>query len=150
SIDEDIVELPNSKRTKYVLQSPTKTHSVLVILVDSRERILVQREYSYPPNEIMWQLPGGAILMDESIEDAAKRELAEESGYTAKQVTNIGFFYVSNRKSNRKQYVLLCKNPVKAKAQPDDDEFIESRWITKTKLTKMIAAGEITSINMLA
>jgi len=54
---EDTVLLPDGKRTTYVREAPVTQHSVAIIAVDSMGRLLLQKEYSYPPDTIMWQLP---------------------------------------------------------------------------------------------
>lgn len=149
-VQEDTVVLPDGKQITYVFQKPTSTHSVILLVFNLAGELLMQREYSYPPNEIMWQLPGGQIEKNESIHQAAQRELAEESGLKVKKLKKIGFFYVQNRKSNRKQYVLVGHYPYEVKAAHDDDEFIESHWISLTSVEHMIAKGEIHSIHMLA
>lgn len=89
---EDTVALPNGKEISYLREAPAKTHSVAIIAINADGHILLQKEYSYPPNTVLWQLPGGAIESGESIIDAARRELAEESGFTANNCTVIGSY----------------------------------------------------------
>ena len=150
SISEAIVLLPNGKEATYLLESPTNIHSVLIIALNDKGEIAIQREYSYPPNLIMWQLPGGSMNLGETVEAAALRELSEESGYSAKKTKIIGHYYTRNRRSNQRQYVVLCTNIYEHKLQEDPDEFIETHWLTKSKLQSMIGAGEIDNINLLA
>lgn len=106
---EDTVALPNGKEISYLREAPAKTHSVAIIAINADGHILLQKEYSYPPNTVLWQLPGGAIESGESIIDAARRELAEESGFTANSCTVIGSYYLNNRRSDRKQFVIVCR-----------------------------------------
>ena len=80
---EDTVELPDGKKTKYIRHAPCKSHSVAIIAMNNKGEVLVQKEYSYPPDVIMWQLPGGSMENSEDILQAANRELSEESGFTA-------------------------------------------------------------------
>ncbi len=150
SIQEDIVELPNGKSTVYHLQKPTLTHSVIIIAVNTKGDMLIQKEYSYPPDQIMWQLPGGAMNDGENPIDAANRELAEESGYTIENCKILGYFYVNNRTSNRKQFIVCGDNPKLTQPKPDDDEFIHSEWISLNNLHSLIKKGEINNINLLA
>lgn len=150
SITEDSVKLPNGKSITYVRHSPSVNDSVIVIAVNEAGNILVQKEYSYPPNKIMHQLPGGSMKPDETIEVAAKRELAEESGYSAHKITHIGSYFVVNRLSDKKQHVLLFTDLFKYKLDEDVDEFIETLWLSRETITDMIADGKIDNINMLA
>ena len=149
-LHEDTVGLPNGKITTYLRRSAAITHSVIIIAINSKEEILVQREYSYPPNIIMWQLPGGSMKSKEKILDAAMRELAEESGIGANQARKIGYFYTQNRFSNQKQYVIECRDLYAHKLKEDDDEFIESLWLTRDSIGELIRKGRINNINLLA
>lgn len=149
-IVEDTVELPNEKQTTYIRETPAGTHGVAIIAVNDKDEILIQQEYSYPPDEVMYQLPGGAMEAGEDIIEAANRELSEESGYIGEDCKILGYCYVNNRRSNKKQYVVLCKDLKKQKLQEDDDEFIESQWVSLDELNSMIKSGEIVNMYMLA
>lgn len=150
AVDEDIVELPNGKKITYVLHTPTTLQSVIIIAKNELGHILLQKEFSYPPNEIMWQLPGDEIKEKESIKEAANRELSEESGFNAKNLEYIGYFYVNNRKSNRKQHIVVARNLYKHKKVADEDEFIETYWVSESDLHNMITRNEFNNINLLA
>jgi ADP-ribose pyrophosphatase len=147
---EDIVDLPDGSTMPYIRMAPAKKHSVAVIALNDMGKILVQQEYSYPPDEIMWQLPGGGTEFGEDIIEAAKRELSEESGYTAKTAKVIGYFYTANRLTDQRQYVVVCTDLVKKKAKADQGEFIRNYWLSKANINKKVAKGEITNINFLA
>lgn len=149
-VTEDVVLLPDGTKTTYVRHAPATAHSVIIIAINVKNQILVQREYSYPPNKIMWQLPGGSIKLGESIRSAAKRELAEESGFSSKRTKILGSFYIHNRLSNKKQYVVVCTKLFEHKLRGDVDEFIDTHWLSKRQLTGMIAKGEFNNINLLA
>jgi ADP-ribose pyrophosphatase len=62
----------------------------------------------------------------------------------------LGAFYINNRRSDRKQYVVLCQNLRQQKAQGDKEEFIESQWIEPSQLNNMVSKGEIDNVNLLA
>lgn len=147
---EDIVELPDGKQAQYLRQAPATTHSVAVIAVNDHDQILVQHEYSYPPNQVMYQLPGGAMENGETPVEAVLRELAEESGLTAAECTQIGFVYVNNRRSDQKQFIVVARKLANHKLPQDAEEFIESTWIDRHEIASLIKTGEIQNINMLA
>lgn len=150
TIVEDTVELPNGHITTYVREAPSITQSVAVMAFNSSGKLLVQREYSYPPHAIMYQLPGGSVLTGETIEEAASRELSEESGYEAAVVTRIGVMYVNNRRSDAQQYVVICTDIHERKLLEDDEEFIESMWLSMDEVQTLVRRGKIENINMLA
>jgi ADP-ribose pyrophosphatase len=147
---EDTVELPDGKTISYLRHAPAKTNSVAVIAVNDKQEMLIQREYNYPPNQIMWQLPGGGMEQGEAVLTAANRELSEESGVIGECCRQIGFYYTDNRRSDAKQFVVICQGIRPKAGQRDDEEFIETYWIPITKLRAMIAAGQFTNMNLLA
>jgi hypothetical protein len=55
-IVEDSVELPDGKVTQYIREAPVDYSSVTIIAINHDGEILVQQEYSYPPNQVMYQL----------------------------------------------------------------------------------------------
>lgn len=75
-IVEDDVVLPDNTQTSYIRFLDARNAVIIIALKDNL--VLIQREYSYPPDMVMYQFPGGGIERDEQ-EDAALRELAEES-----------------------------------------------------------------------
>ena len=150
AIVEDTVELPNGKQTTYVRQAPVEGYGVAVIALNDKGELLLQREYSYPPDEVLYQLPGGGAKQGEDIMEAGNRELSEESGYVGADCRVIGSLYVNNRRSDGKQFVVLCKGLQRQKLSEDDEEFIESEWVSFARLTDLIRVGKVTNINLLA
>ena len=147
---EDEVELPSGKKIQYLRQEYSGRGGVIVICRKG-DKILVQREYSYPVDEILWQFPGGKIEADETPEQAATRELAEESGIKAENAKCIGWFYPDNRRTNARLFVVECDYVTDdEKARPDDTEFIKSEWIENSQISQMIRRGEVRNYAMLA
>ena len=147
---EDEVILPNGQHARYLRQAPVSTHSVAVIALNDAGEMLLQREYSYPPNEILWQLPGGSISKGEDVVEAARRELSEESGLTARECKVLGHYFTNNRRSDEQQHVVLCRGLVRRQAEADPEEFIESQWVSVKGLDDMIASGEFKNVYLLA
>lgn len=147
---EDRVLLPSDEEAEYLRHMPASSYSVAVLAVNNEQEILLQREYSYPPDEVLWQLPGGGAQKGEEITVAARRELSEESGFDAHDTVILGYFYVDNRRSDHKQYVVLCTNIFKRSLAGDKEEFIESHWISRKDIGAMIKSNEIKNVNLLA
>lgn len=147
---EDQVRLPTGATISYVRLPPGAGDGVTIVALDDAERVLVQREYSYPPNEIMWQLPGGAVEPDEDVFAAAERELREESGVSADVVERVGSFYMHNRRSDARMHVVQCTGLHLGEPEPEDAEFIENHWFTVIEVHDLVSNGEIVNATMLA
>jgi len=147
---EDTVELPNGHRTTYLRQLPATHHSAAALAINAEGKILVQREYSYPPDEVLYQLPGGGMEPDETPEQGALRELAEEAGYTATNCRVLGYTYPDNRRSDIRQYVVECRNLSEHDIPGDPEEFLEHIWLTREEIADLVRAGKVRNMHMLA
>jgi ADP-ribose pyrophosphatase len=148
TIVEDNVELPNGHRTKYIYQ--VGGHDAVTVIAMRDSSLLIQQEYSYPPDQTMYQFPGGGIEQNEQPEEAALRELKEESGYTGTP-TYLGFYFPNNRRSSNKMHVILVDNVTECtKEGGDAEEFITSEWVSRDTLHTMITEGKIVNYSILA
>ena len=60
-----------------------------------QHRIILVNEYRHGCRDYVWQLPAGCVDGEEAPEEAARRELLEETGYVAKKLKFLGSWYVS-------------------------------------------------------
>ncbi|MFC1625213.1 NUDIX hydrolase [Patescibacteria group bacterium] len=146
---EDTVEIPDGTKRKY-LRYTKIPEAVSLICVSDKNEILLEKEYSYPPNKILIQLPGGSVEKSETVEEAANRELEEETGMSADTITKIGSYYMNNRKSNTKMHVCVCKDFTSKKKLNDPEEDVESFWVPERKVDELISKGEIENPHLLA
>lgn len=145
---EDDVVLPNGEKTTY-LHFGKPTHAAMVIAVDKTGKILVQKEYSYPPNEWLYQFPGGALKLNESPLQGAERELIEEANLTG-DMEQIGWFYADNRRRKDKMYVFVANNLRFTQGIKDLEEAFEEHWLMPQQIERFITDGEITNFSILA
>lgn len=91
-VHEETVELPDGTIIDdYTLVE--KPSVVMVVAVDCEDRLVVLHEYKHGARKYLYTLPAGHIKKGESPEDAARRELLEETGYEAKDVRLVGTLY---------------------------------------------------------
>jgi ADP-ribose pyrophosphatase len=147
---EDTVELPDGTQVPY-LTFESDANGSTVICINDKSEVLVQQEYTYPQQKIMYQFPGGRSDHGEDLETTARRELREESGYDAVDLTHLGWFYAYNRRSNEKIHIYIARNPVPVERTGGDiEEVIHSEWIPIDTFTKMVADGEVPNFVALA
>jgi 8-oxo-dGTP diphosphatase len=84
------------KKFTYDYPRPMVTVDIAIVTREARPRVLLIRRKN-PPFAGMWALPGGYINMDESLEDAARRELVEETGVKAARLEQVHTFGAPGR-----------------------------------------------------
>jgi ADP-ribose pyrophosphatase len=120
--------------------------SVVVMPVDdsgATPRVLLERQYRHAAQDFLWELPAGRIDPGEQELHAAKRELLEETGYTASKWRRILKFYASPGFVAETMAVYLATGLRKGEAQPEDDEVIYLRMIPLPTAVSMVLRGTI-------
>jgi ADP-ribose pyrophosphatase len=105
--------------------------------------VLLEWQYRYAANQFLWELPAGRIDEGEDELPAAKRELLEETGYTAKKWKRVLFYYPSPGFMDETMAVYLATGLTAGPAEPEEDESIAHRFFPISKVTSMILRGTI-------
>ncbi|MFY9743908.1 MAG: NUDIX hydrolase [Candidatus Sulfotelmatobacter sp.] len=120
--------------------------SVVVLAVDDSgktPRVLLERQYRHAANSFLWELPAGRIDPGETELPAAKRELLEETGYTASNWRRIFKFYASPGFVAETMSVYLATGLRLGEAQPEEDERIQTRMLPFASALRMVLNGTI-------
>jgi ADP-ribose pyrophosphatase len=117
--------------------------SAVVMPVDDRGRILLVRQFRLPANDYMWELPAGRRDPGETLLRAAKRELREETGLTAKRWTRLVRFFASPGFLAEEMTVFAAEGLTHGEQEPMEDERIQMKWFTQAEIGRMIDRGEI-------
>jgi ADP-ribose pyrophosphatase len=117
--------------------------SAVMLAMDEKKRILLVRQYRLPAAKYLWELPAGKVDAGEKPLQAAKRELAEETGYKAKKWEKLVSFFVSPGYVEERMTIFRATELTAGEATPMDDERIESRWFTRKEIAAMIETGKI-------
>lgn len=148
TVIEDTVRVREGVETDYIKFEGDYGASTLIVIRDDN-KILVQKEYSYPPNELLFQFPGGGINKGESPKDAATRELSEEANIKG-DLDNIGWFYLDNRRKDSKMYVFIAKDLSVCPGKLDIEEELEDYWLSEQEIDDMISNNELCVYSALA
>ena len=122
--------------------------SVVILAIDSSKSkknpwIVMERQYRHAANQYLWELPAGKLEAGEVPVAGAQRELAEETGYSAKKWKPLVEYYASPGFLGEKMLVFPAEGLVAGEAQPEEDEKIEFRLVKLADVLKMIEKGAI-------
>ncbi|MBZ5606745.1 MAG: NUDIX hydrolase [Acidobacteriia bacterium] len=117
--------------------------SAVMLAVDDRKRILLVRQYRLPARKYLWELPAGRLDPGENPLQAAKRELAEETGYRARKWKKLVMFYPSPGYVAERMTIFAATDLAAGQAAPMEDERIQTRWFTGREIEQGIRSGRI-------
>ena len=127
--------------------------SVVVLAVDdsgATPRVLLERQYRHAATQFLWELPAGRIDPGERELQAAKRELLEETGYTASKWRRILKFYASPGFVAETMAVFMATGLRSGEAQPEEDELIQIRMVPLSTAVSMVMKGTIRDAKTIA
>lgn len=117
--------------------------SAVMMAVDEKKRVLLVRQYRLPADKYLWELPAGRMDPGETPLQAAKRELAEETGYKARKWKKLASYYASPGFVQERMTIFLATELTAGEATPMEDERIETRWFTSRELAELIRKQKI-------
>ena len=129
------------------------TGSVVILPLEdsgSERRILLERQYRHAAQQYLWELPAGRIDEGENELTAAKRELLEETGYSAGKWKRILTFYASPGFVAETMSIYLARDLRAGVAQPEADEVIAMRFFPVSAALRMVLSGTIRDAKTIA
>ena len=122
--------------------------SVVILALDTSKSkknpwLVIERQYRHAANQFLWELPAGKLDPGEEALAGARRELAEETGYSAKKWKPLVTYYASPGFLGESMIVFQAEGLVAGEARPEADERIEFRLVKLSEVLKMIEKGAI-------
>ncbi len=139
----EIIEPSGAKVRRDIIRHPG---SVVILALDERKAapsVLLIRQYRYAADQEMWELPAGRIDEGEDALTAAKRELAEETGYSASEWKPALYYYASPGFLDETMTIFAARDLRKGKATPEEDEFITGKLLPLSMAVKWVMSGKI-------
>jgi ADP-ribose pyrophosphatase len=119
-------------------------NTVGILPLIGKDKIVLIRQFRFPINKEIWEIPAGKLEKGEKPEIGAKRELKEETGYEAKNLKKIGEFYLAPGYSTEYMYLFLAQGLKKGEQNLDKGEKIkEVKIFSKKEVLKMIKTRKI-------
>ena len=137
----DLIKLPNGKASQREFVEHRGGVAVLAVTDDGYVPLV--RQFRYPLGKHLWEIPAGKLEEGEDPDDAIVRELREEAGLTAGNVKSLGMFYPTCGYSNEIIRLYLATDLNSVGAKPDDDEFLEIKYVSIDELYQKCLSGEI-------
>ena len=149
SVREDVVVRPDGQPGIYGVVH-FKNLAVGVLAVEDEALYLVG-QYRYTLERYSWEIPEGGCPAGEDPLEAAKRELAEETGLRARRWSKLGGAYLSNSATDELAVWYLAEELEHGEPRPDGTERLLVRRVGLKDALEMTSSGEITdALSMLA
>jgi ADP-ribose pyrophosphatase len=116
--------------------------SAVIVPVFEDMTVALVKQYRHAAGKYLLEIPAGSIEKNESAEQCAERELAEEVGLKAGKIEKIAEFFVSPGFLSEKMFVFLATELKQEKQTPEVDEILEIKRYDFQTIFKMIKNGE--------
>jgi 8-oxo-dGTP pyrophosphatase MutT (NUDIX family) len=126
----------------YVLES---LPWVNVIPLTPDGQVVLVRQYRHGTREVTLEIPGGIVERGDSPEEAARRELLEETGYGCARTVPLGFVHPNPAFLDNRCYTFVARDVHRAQGQNQDEkEDIEVLLRPLDQIPRLIGDGQIT------
>ena len=141
-VRKDEVELPNGHRAVREWIEHPGASSVIPLLPDNQ--IILVRQFRYPVGTVTLEVPAGKLdIAGEDPIECARRELSEETGYTAGKIWKLTTIATTVGFSNEYIHLYAATDLTAGKIHPDSDEFINVVKMPLSAALQMVETGKI-------
>ena len=146
SVRTDQVRFPDNHSAERIVAS--HPGAVAVVALDDGDRVLMIRQYRHPVGRLLWEIPAGLRDVDgEPLLDTAKRELLEETGYTAREWHALTDYFTSPGFSTERIRVFLARGLEDAGdtgyEREHEEKFLEFDWVPLDEAVRLVLAGKL-------
>lgn len=142
-VKKDKVELPNGQHSirEYIVHPG----AVVILAFLDNGNLLFERQFRYPLRQVFLELPAGKIDHGEDILETARRELREETGYTASDWSYLGVMHPCIGYSDERIEIFAARGlSFSGEQQLDHNEFLEIVELSPTDAKESVFSGKIT------
>jgi ADP-ribose pyrophosphatase len=143
-VQRDTVRLPDGKTSKReYIRHPG---AVVILPVFDDGSILLERQFRYPLHDVFIEYPAGKIDPNEDPLECAKRELQEETGYTAQEWQFVCTIHNAIAYSDEHLDIFLARGLTPGESKLDEGEFLETFKATVPDMLGWIREGKVTDV----
>ncbi len=123
--------------------------AVMIVPLLDDGQVVVERQFRYPMDRVMWEFPAGKLEAGEPPLVCAIRELTEETGYRASEWARAGILHNAIAYSNEGIEIWFARGLTAGERQLDAGEFLDVATARVDELEAMAARGELTDAKTL-
>lgn len=143
-VQKDTVRLPNGQpATREYIKHPG---AVVILPVFEDGSVLMERQFRYPLDRVFIEFPAGKIDPGEAPLACAKRELLEETGYTATDWQFVCTIHNAIAYSDEHLDLYLARGLTAGERKLDDEEFLDIFQAKPEELTAWVREGKISDV----
>jgi ADP-ribose pyrophosphatase len=146
SLDVDTVQFPDGSTGDLEIIRHAGASAVVPFLSDAHSEdpeVLLIRQYRYAANGYVYEIPAGLLNEGETPEDCARRELKEETGYTAAEIFPLSTFFTTPGFTDERIHLFAATGLKPGQSELESDEFVELHPFRLSAAIRMIESGEI-------
>lgn len=147
-VNSDTVRLPNGRAS--VREYVEHPGAVMTLALLDSGKLLFERQYRYPLRRVFLELPAGKIDPGEDVLQTARRELQEETGYTARDWRHVGVIHPCIGYSNERIEICLARELTHVGHAFDDGEILEVLELDLDQAIAAVLDGRITDAKTVA
>jgi len=117
--------------------------AVAVVAVTGKKEIVLIRQFRKPAERVLLEIPAGLFNKGESLAAAAKRELAEETGYTARKIKKVFSAYMSPGYSTEVLHYFFASGLELSAQHYEEDEDIRVEVMPIARAMRMVKKGQV-------
>lgn len=117
--------------------------AALVVPFLDKGRLIMLRQLRPVIDSYIYELPAGTLGKNELPIACARREIIEETGYSAKRFKYLGKIYPVPGYSTERIYIYKAEGLKKVEREAEEDEVIEAMIMTTAKVRRLFKAGKI-------
>ena len=116
---------------------------VVMVAVDERDNVLLVRQYRHAAEQELLEIPAGGIDGNETPEEAAEREMQEETGYKPGKIIKLGEFYASPGFCDEYMHLFLATDLKPSRLKAEDTDEIKLERLPVSKISELVMSGRL-------